>query len=190
MSLRPGAPYADRVENDGQVLIYERHDFPRDAGAPDPKIIDQPMHTSAGKLTENGRFFEAAHQYKAGARPPERVRVYEKLRNGLFELVDAWIEQVDKRKVFKFKLELCADEASSEFQLNSTSQLEHTRVIPTSVKLEVWKRDQGRCRECGSTDNLHFDHIIPYSKGGSSLTAENIQLLCARHNFMKHDLIE
>jgi len=44
--------------------------------------------------------------------------------------------------------------------------------------------------KCGSTNNLHFDHIIPYSKGGPSLVAENIQLLCARHNLEKRDKIE
>jgi 5-methylcytosine-specific restriction endonuclease McrA len=53
------------------------------------------------------------------------------------------------------------------------------------VKQEVWKRDQGRCVECGATDELHFDHVVPFSKGGTSLTAENVQLLCARHNLMK-----
>jgi 5-methylcytosine-specific restriction endonuclease McrA len=63
-------------------------------------------------------------------------------------------------------------------------------MIPTPVKLAVWKRDRGRCVECGSTDNLHFDHVIPYSRGGSSLVAENIQLLCARHNFSKRDRIQ
>jgi 5-methylcytosine-specific restriction endonuclease McrA len=30
-----------------------------------------------------------------------------------------------------------------------------------------------------------FDHILPLSKGGTSLKAENIQLLCARHNLSK-----
>lgn len=68
--------------------------------------------------------------------------------------------------------------------------LEATRVIPTAVKLEVWKRDKGRCVECGSIVNLHFDRIIPWSRGGSSLTAENVQLLCARHNLAKHDRIQ
>ena len=68
--------------------------------------------------------------------------------------------------------------------------IDHNRLIPKEVKLEVWKRDKGRCGICGSQDNLHFDHIIPYSKGGSSLVAENIQLLCARHNIAKKDKIE
>lgn len=70
------------------------------------------------------------------------------------------------------------------------SKLEHTRLIPSTVKLEVWKRDGGRCVKCGKSDNLHFDHILPYVKGGSSLLASNIQVLCARHNLQKHDRIE
>lgn len=60
-----------------------------------------------------------------------------------------------------------------------------SRIIPTSVKLEVWARDGGRCVTCGATDELHFDHVVPFSKGGTSLKAENIQLLCARHNLSK-----
>lgn len=74
----------------------------------------------------------------------------------------------------------------------STNQqdIEHSRLIPTTVKIEVWKRDKGKCVKCGSKDNLHFDHIIPYSKGGSSLVAENIQILCARHNLGKKNNIE
>jgi 5-methylcytosine-specific restriction endonuclease McrA len=63
-------------------------------------------------------------------------------------------------------------------------------LVATTVKLEVWKPDKGRCVECGSTDNLHFDHIILWSRGGSSLTAQNIQLLCARRNFAKRDRIQ
>jgi 5-methylcytosine-specific restriction endonuclease McrA len=43
---------------------------------------------------------------------------------------------------------------------------------------------------CGATDELHFDHIVPYSKGGSSFVADNVQLLCARHNLEKRDKIE
>ena len=32
--------------------------------------------------------------------------------------------------------------------------------------------------ECGSRKNLHFDHDIPFSNGGSSLTAANVRFLC------------
>ena len=28
MSVRPNAPYADRIEDNGRVLIYEGHDIP------------------------------------------------------------------------------------------------------------------------------------------------------------------
>ena len=66
----------------------------------------------------------------------------------------------------------------------------HRRLIPTKVKIEVWKRDGGKCVKCEATEDLHFDHIIPFSKGGSSNTPDNIQLLCGRHNLEKHDKIK
>jgi 5-methylcytosine-specific restriction endonuclease McrA len=69
-------------------------------------------------------------------------------------------------------------------------ETKHRRLIPTQVKLAVWKRDGGKCTVCGATDELHFDNILPYSKGGTSLKVENVQLLCARHNLQKSARIE
>jgi hypothetical protein len=37
---------------------------------------------------------------------------------------------------------------------------------------------------------MRFAPYHPYSRGGSSLVAANIQLLCARANLAKHDNIE
>ena len=196
MSLRRGAPYADRVEEDGQVLIYEGHDEPRRNGIKNPKAVDQPMQYPGGRLTQNGLFFEAASQLKMGQRTAERVKVYEKIQNGIwayndfFDLIDAWRERANGRQVFKFKLRLIEDYDDHRLAASEPQQLEHDRIIPTSVKLAVWKRDKGACVKCASQNNLHFDHVIPFSLGGASIVAENIQLLCARHNLQKHDRIE
>ncbi len=196
MSLRKGAPYADTVEDNGETLIYEGHDVPRNL-AKDPKTVDQPDYTPRGTLTENGKFFHAAMKFKDGKAEAELVKVYEKIKdgiwvyNGFFELIDAWIEKSDGRNVFKFKLHI-SDKTTTEKKKRKIEikDLDHNRMIPTSVKLEVWKRDKGQCVQCKSKDNLHFDHILPYSKGGTSLKAENIQLLCARHNLQKRDKIQ
>ena len=195
MSLRVGAPYADRIEEEGKVLIYEGHDIPKKQGTwLDPKKTDQLAQTPTGRLTQNGHFFKAADEVKRGERSPEPVRVYEKIKaglwafNGVFALVDAWQEKDSKRKVYKFKLQLLEGEQSED--RSASNSMSHTRLIPSQVKLEVWKRDAGKCVRCGSNDNLHFDHVIPYSQGGSSLVATNIQLLCARHNLQKRDKIE
>lgn len=63
------------------------------------------------------------------------------------------------------------------------------RNISTQVKREVWRRDYGKCVECGSKERLEYDHIIPFSKGGSN-TARNIQLLCEDCNRKKSSNIE
>jgi len=61
---RHGAPYDDVVKDGGRTLIYESHDVPRTHRIKDPKAHDQPTRTPSGKLTPNGRFFEAGVQYK------------------------------------------------------------------------------------------------------------------------------
>ncbi len=196
MSLRPNAPYSDKVEDDGRILIYEGHDVPKTKENPIPKIVDQQMNNPSGTLNQNGLFYKAAKTYDKKQIIPELVKVYEKLHagiwvyNGLFKLLDSWKEESNNRQVFKFKLELTEHYKPTNNNEIQNSVLEHNRVIPPQVKLVVWKRDKGKCVICGSTDNLHFDHIIPFSKGGSSLVSKNIQLLCARHNIAKRDRIE
>ena len=104
----------------------------------------------------------------------------------MFKLVDAWKEESGGRQVFKFKL-IYTD--LGEYQDKRKVDLSHNRFIPSEVKFDVYKRDEGKCVICGAKDNLHYDHILPFSKGGTSITAENIQILCARHNLQKSDKI-
>jgi len=187
MSIKKNAPYADRISEDGLTIYYEGHDVPGDK----LKRLDQPASTPNGSLTQNGLFvFEVDKAKKSGSYP--LVRVYEKIQmgiwnyRGLFELRDYSIVQRNGRNVYEFVLTI-TDQGLVE---SSTHQkhvidIEQTRQIPGRVKLEVFKRDKGQCVQCGSKDNLHFDHILPYSLGGTSLKTENIQLLCARHNLQK-----
>ncbi len=63
-----------------------------------------------------------------------------------------------------------------------------SRSIPQSVKLAVWQRDQGKCVQCGATEYLEYDHVIPHSKGGAS-SEGNLQLLCRKCNLAKSNRI-
>ncbi len=168
MSTQKNAPYNDHILEDG-VIEYEGHDVPVNLN-PQKKLVDQSLLTPSGIPTENGK------------------QVYRKLRKGIwvdmgfYDLIDAYEKNDQKRKVFKFLLK-------PKIDLNQDDQeyldMLHNRQIPGEVQKEVYERDRGKCRICGSSDNLHFDHILPFSKGGSSKVASNIQLLCARHNLKK-----
>lgn len=192
MSTRKNAPYKDEIIENGTVLIYEGHDIPKNSFNLNPKEVDQLEKSFAGSLTQNGKFHKAAQNFKDGLRGAELVKVYEKIRdgvwsyNGFFELIDSWIEDDGRRHVFKFKLVAIED---IDLDSENLELHERRRIIPTDVKLEVWKRDAGKCVTCGASDELHFDHILPFSKGGTSVKVENVQLLCARHNLIKSDKI-
>ncbi len=56
------------------------------------------------------------------------------------------------------------------------------------MRQEVYLRDMGKCVECDSRENIQYDHIIPFSKGGAH-SVENIQILCQRCNLAKSDKI-
>lgn len=76
--------------------------------------------------------------------------------------------------------------------LESEQVFKHkTKRLPSErLKVQVLIRDGNKCRLCGITlegDNIHFDHIFPWSKGGETIL-ENLQILCIKHNIVKGNL--
>ena len=88
---------------------------------------------------------------------------------------------------------ISADFATEALKLLSSVEFEKEsngrQAIPSEVRREVWRRDQGKCSKCDSRENLEYDHIIPVIKGGSN-TARNIELLCENCNRAKSDSIQ
>jgi hypothetical protein len=79
--------------------------------------------------------------------------------------------------------------ASMELLQPSPKAIEEVRgptrePIPREAQREVWRRDTGRCVECGRQERLEYDHIVPLSRGGSN-TVRNLQLLCEPCNRSK-----
>ena len=67
-----------------------------------------------------------------------------------------------------------------------------SRNIPRVTQFRVLKRENQICRECGNSvkdEEIEFDHIIPWAKGGSS-DEHNIRLLCKQCNRKKSDKFE
>jgi hypothetical protein len=56
-----------------------------------------------------------------------------------------------------------------------------SKYIPVAIRSEVFMRDRGECRNCGSRNFLQIDHVIPFAKGGES-EVSNLRLLCRSCN--------
>jgi hypothetical protein len=191
MSQRSNAPYSDRVYDDGITIEYEGHDELK-FGNYNVKKVDQPEKLPSGKLTQNGYFIKAVNEYRTKKSSSELVKIYEKVLpgtwslKGYFDLVDYKKISDGKRNVFRFILKLSNRENNNINNL----KIDHTRIIPSDVKRDVWKRDGGKCVICRDNKNLHFDHDLPFSRGGTSLSSKNVRILCMKCNLRKSDKIE
>lgn len=58
------------------------------------------------------------------------------------------------------------------------------RSIPNGVRQAVYERDGCACIECGGTDELTLDHIVPWSRDGAD-TEDNLQTMCRSCNCRK-----
>ncbi len=161
--------FKDAWDEKAGVYSYEGHDSTLMSG----KSANQLMAYESGLLTENGKFFKAARAFKDGMRKePLQVQVYEKLDagvwydKGIFNLVDARHAPEGGRKVFTFYLTL----ADAEFYTaDDVDRVE--RMLPASTKVEVWRKDGGRCRECAVEQGLRF----------VSVSGAGLQLRCDMH---------
>ena len=154
------------VSDDGTELEYEGHDVVKADGI-DPKQVDQPWKSPNGSQTENAKFAAAAEAVGRGSGKVPAVRVYEKLRpgvwsdKGVFELIGYEYAQSGSREVFKFKMRLSTE--ADEPTMRRVADVPPTRMIPSWVKQAVYKRDKGKCVLCEAKDHLHFpDHDLPY----------------------------
>lgn len=114
---------------------------------------------------------EQSKQYKAYQDAEERRRIAERIK-----------EKQRRRQLEKEVRQELID--SGELFGDKTKR----PPIPREVADAVWRRDGGRCVYCGSTENLQYDHIIPFSKGGAT-SLENLQLLCQKCNLDKSNHI-
>ena len=93
-------------------------------------------------------------------------------------------------------LEIQSKIHTRRLELSNLSVIKHNidarskakRHVSRKVASQVWQRDGGKCVECGGCENLEFDHIIPFSKGGAT-SLNNIQLLCRKCNREKSNKI-
>lgn len=58
--------------------------------------------------------------------------------------------------------------------------------VPEKQRQAVFDRDGRLCLECGATDDLTIDHIIPRTHGGTN-DDDNLQTLCRRCNSSKNN---
>jgi|GEM_PF-1401468 len=164
---RASGEFKDEWDAAKQRYTYEGHDSTAEArGATE----DQLLMYGSDKVTENGRIFRAAIDFKDGVRhEPLQVQIYEKLDpgvwfdKGIFNLVDAAGVQEGGRKVYKFHLEP-ADAGRDD----KDEPLEEERMLGAMEKAAAWEAAKGRCTECGGESGLRF-----------VVTDTKIRLVCA-----------
>lgn len=172
--------FKDEWNGDTNIYIFEGHDS---TTAEADKRSDQLMMYESGKVTDNGKFYKAAHAFKDGlVRMPMQIHVYEKLdpgvwfSKGIFNLIDAERVSEGGRKVFKFHL--MPAEAFETGVLRDEDGVE--AMIPAAIKFAVWERAGGRCESCNEDRDLRFVPPSDYE-----ISVDSIKLLCAAHRGSK-----
>lgn len=120
-------------------------------------------------------------EYEEKAKEEEEIKT--KLREEILEK--------NKEKREKERIQVLEEEVKKklieEGKILNNPELKRER-IPQEILDKVWNRDGGKCVKCGSQEKIEFDHIIPFSKGGSN-TYRNIQILYEKCNREKSDKI-
>lgn len=159
--------FRDQWHPDTDTYEYHGHDSTTQEG----EHLDQVLMYEGGRLSDNGKFYKAAHDFKSGVRADAlQVQVYEKLGpgvwfdKGIFNILNAAHISEHGRKVFKFDLQ--------PLRSGSARVDEAERMISAATKAAVWQRDDGRCTACRSEMDLYF-----IGNGG----AESTRLACTEH---------
>lgn len=106
--------------------------------------------------------------------------------------LEAFIDFINSDELQNSEKEETEPQQDNSIIIPEKEIIKHTtkRNITSRLKVQVLMRDGNKCKLCGITvtgENIHFDHIKPWSKGGETVL-ENLQVLCAVHNIAKSNL--
>ncbi len=120
----------------------------------------------------------------------KEVEIENQLKETLkLQLLQEHKEKIEKQKINQLKEQLRTEMLQNGLITEEIDEESRSREpIPQEIQNKVWNRDGGKCVKCGSQEKLEFDHIIPFSKGGSN-TYRNLQLLCEKCNRLKSNKI-
>ncbi|MEO9276779.1 MAG: HNH endonuclease [Nitrososphaera sp.] len=74
------------------------------------------------------------------------------------------------------------------FVMHTFEQLKEQKIHPSTILKENKKlvEESNKCAYCGTEGDLHWEHIIPKSKGGPD-TIDNMVQACSKCNLTKSD---
>jgi len=115
---------------------------------------------------------------------------YEKKYGTWRKALEAFVEYIESKEDNKEEIEIEENNTDTNQEQEIVYKHKTKRNISERLKVQILMRDGNKCKLCGiivTGDNIHFDHIIPWSKGGETVL-ENIQVLCAKHNLAKGNI--
>lgn len=86
-----------------------------------------------------------------------------------------WVKAVIEKRFHDYGFREYVSEPSKPSKRQSISKKKLIAVMQNS---------NSACVACGFTQDLHVDHIVPLSRGGTN-DLENLQMLCSRCNLSK-----
>ena len=137
-----------------------------------------------GRQPVYGEFKRPLSKYSTGP--------YEKKFGTWRKALEAFVEFINSDKLQNSEKEETETIKNDSVIIPEKEIIKHTtkRNISSRLKVQVLMRDGNKCKLCGITvtgENIHFDHIKPWSKGGETVL-ENLQVLCAEHNIAKGNI--
>lgn len=113
----------------------------------------------------------------------ERKRISKLLENDGFWNVSSFMSD-DRLKQIENNFALSIAKEIEEATYKKRRRRATTYTGNKKVRAAVLEKHGAKCKKCGSTDNIHLDHIIPVAAGGDN-SIDNLQPLCRSCNSSK-----
>jgi hypothetical protein len=123
---------------------------------------------------------ELAKRTKEPARSVGQKNVRQSMNSGVSSDIDQVAVLVERTDDIGQPAVLVDD--ADDAVVPALARVNDTKVLSKAeTRRQVWRRDQGKCTNCGSNYALEIDHILPRAAGGL-WTIENLRLLCRSCN--------